>query len=154
MDYVEIIERYVLQAWSEGKTTVQIKDELAQKRWPPEMVEAVIDRLVKKKVEKKEGKLPEINGPDFWAHPTWPVGESWALLNRQRAEMKTEIDENYSKSQKKIEKPLKNKCHHQGRRYRHRTEGREDRPPLRTFLSGKQQQRSPYRRNRYRTQSL
>ena len=45
-------------------------------------------------------------------------------------------------------------CHHQGRRYRHRTERREDRSPLRTFLPGEQQQRTPYRRNRYRTQPL
>ena len=106
MDYVEIIERYVQQAWSEGKATREIKEELAQKRWPPEMVEVVIDRLVKKKVEKQSGKLPEINGPDFWHHPTWPIGESWAMLNRQRAQQN--IDKNYSKLQKNIEEQDKN----------------------------------------------
>ena len=76
MDYVEIIENYVKQAWEQGEATADIKAQLIAKRWPEEMVTAVIDRLVKHRVETDEGKLPVINGPDFWSQPTWPTDSS------------------------------------------------------------------------------
>ncbi|MBQ6154466.1 hypothetical protein IJI99_01130 [bacterium] len=76
-DYSRLVADYVTQAWDSGKTTAQIKAELAAKRWPEDMVSVIIDRLVKDRVEQQEGKLQDLGGPDLWSQPTWPVKESW-----------------------------------------------------------------------------
>ncbi len=76
-DYIHLIETYVLERWEAGVTTLVIKDELLLKKWPPAMIEVVIDRLVKQKVEQQQGQLSALEGPDFWHHPTWPVKKIW-----------------------------------------------------------------------------
>lgn len=73
---MEIVEKYVLEAWDRGKATPEIKAELIAKRWPEEMVEAVVDRLVKQRVEAQEGQAVAVSGPDLWTKPTWPETNS------------------------------------------------------------------------------
>jgi len=78
MDYLELVEKYVLEAWERGEATPAIKAQLVAKRWPPEMVETVIDRLVKKRVAAAEGEKKAVDGPNLWSQPTWPQeNEGW-----------------------------------------------------------------------------
>ncbi len=84
MDYISLIEKFVLESWADGQTTPEIKQALVAKKWPVDLVEAVIDRLVKQKVEKKEGALKIVNGPDWWSQPTWPIVDSWAKRAKKK----------------------------------------------------------------------
>jgi len=79
MDYAQILEKYVLEAWERGETTPAIKSQLAAKRWPMEMVDVVVDELVKKRVAQQEGEKKAVAGPDLWSQPTWPqANEGWS----------------------------------------------------------------------------
>ena len=109
MDYVEIIENYVKQAWEQGEATADIKAQLIAKRWPEEMITAVIDRLVKHRVETNEGKIPEINGPDLWSQPTWTtdnIGWNAPPVTRQHIDTKV-VKNGKSSSLSQISLPQK-----------------------------------------------
>lgn len=109
MDYATIVENYVNDAWREGKTTLEIKAELVAKRWPAEMVDAIIDRMVKQKVEANEGKKPDAGGPDLWSEPTWPVeNDNWTAPDAATQTTRS-VDKIYSNSLNSIVKSEKNK---------------------------------------------
>ncbi len=109
MDYATIVENYVNDAWKEGKSTPEIKAELVAKRWPAEMVDAVIDHLIKQKLEASEGKKPAVGGPDLWSQPTWPVeNDGWATPNTSGKTV-SNVDKIYSNTLNNIIKSEKNK---------------------------------------------
>ena len=82
MDNNDLLERAVLAGWREGKTSFEIKQELVAKHWQAEMVQTVIDKLVRDRVAAQEGELTALAGPDLWARPTWPVEKAgWSQKN-------------------------------------------------------------------------
>ena len=120
-EYSQLVADYVLKAWERGKSTREIKEELLARRWPADMIELIIDRLVKKRVEDQEGKLQTLVGPDFWSQPTWPTSGGWndtkkaALIltnNHSQPTLSNPIiDENYSENQNIIDNSQNNIKH-------------------------------------------